>query len=232
MINDIINVFINLPSNHLSHTIITLAIIAALLMIRRIHRYNFRLIDLLLAFLPIFIEIIFQILSIFHREWTIIKTLPLEISYLTSFVIPIYLYKPSRKIQCWIFYVGIWSATAAFVNTIMMGAEPWYVLLRYYGHHGVLLYFGISLYINGYRPTFKDYYSTVYTMVFIICIIGLINITIGSNYMFTRFKPPGMNFSLLMPDWPYYFIIIVTIALLFCALLYFIGREKLHKSIK
>jgi len=233
MLNEIINVFTSLPSNHLNHTIITLGVIALLLIIRhRVHKYNFHLLDLFLGFLPILIEIIFQIQSIYYREWTIIKTLPLEISYLTSFAIPVFLYKPSRKLQSWIFYIGIWSAAAAFLNTIMMGEEPWHMLLRYYGHHGVLLYFGISIYISGYRPSLKDYYNTAKIMLLIIFIIGLINKIIGSNYMFTRFKPAGMNLTLLMADWPYYFIIIVSIGLVFCYLLYLIGKDKLHKSVK
>ena len=233
MINDIINVFKNLPSNHLHHTLITIVVIATLLIVRyRVNRYNLNFIDIFLGFLPIIIELIFQIQSMLNKEWMLIKTLPLEISYLTSFAIPIYLYKPSRILQSWIYYIGIWSAAAAFLNTIMMGAEPWHVLLRYYGHHGTLLYFGISIYISGYRPTLKDYYNTAKIMLLIIFIIGLINMIIGSNYMFTRFKPTGMNLTLLMADWPYYFIIIVSIGLVFCYLLYLIGKDKLHKSVK
>ena len=233
MINDIINVFKNLPSNHLHHTLITIVVIATLLIVRyRVNRYNLNFIDIFLGFLPIIIELIFQIQSMLNKEWMLIKTLPLEISYLTSFAIPIYLYKPSRILQSWIYYIGIWSAAAAFLNTIMMGAEPWHVLLRYYGHHGTLLYFGISIYISGYRPTLKDYYNTAKIMLLIIFIIGLINKIIGSNYMFTRFKPTGMNLTLLMADWPYYFIIIVSIGLVFCYLLYLIGKDKLHKSVK
>jgi len=233
MINDIINVFKNLPSNHLHHTLITIVVIATLLIVRyRVNRYNLNFIDIFLGFLPIIIELIFQIQSMLNKEWMLIKTLPLEISYLTSFAIPIYLYKPSRILQSWIYYIGIWSAAAAFLNTIMMGAEPWHVLLRYYGHHGTLLYFGISIYISGYKPTLKDYYNTAKIMLLIIFIIGLINKIIGSNYMFTRFKPPGMNLTLLMADWPYYFIIIVSIGLVFCYLLYLIGKDKLHKPVK
>jgi len=233
MINDIINVFKNLPSNHLHHTFITFTIIFALLAIRyKVKNNNIHLLDIYLGFLPIIIELLFQIQSIINREWALIKTLPMEISYLTSFAIPVFLFKPSRKLQSWIFYIGIWSAAAAFLNTIMMGEEPWHMLLRYYGHHGILLYFGISIYISGYRPTLKDYYNTAIIMLLIIFIIGLINKIIGSNYMFTRFKPTGMNLTLLMADWPYYFIIIVSIGLVFCYLLYLIGRDKLHKSIK
>ena len=233
MINDIVDVFKNLPSNHLHHTLITIVVIATLLIVRyRVNRYNLNFIDIFLGFLPIIIELIFQIQSMLNKEWMLIKTLPLEISYLTSFAIPIYLYKPSRILQSWIYYIGIWSAAAAFLNTIMMGAEPWHVLLRYYGHHGTLLYFGISIYISGYRPTLNDYYNTAKIMLLIIFIIGLINMIIGSNYMFTRFKPTGMNLTLLMADWPYYFIIIVSIGLVFCYLLYLIGKDKLHKSVK
>ena len=233
MINDIVDVFKNLPSNHLHHTLITIVVIATLLIVRyRVNRYNLNFIDIFLGFLPIIIELIFQIQSVLNKEWMLIKTLPLEISYLTIFAIPIYLFMPSRILQSWIYYIGIWSAAAAFLNTIMMGAEPWHVLLRYYGHHGTLLYFGISIYISGYRPTLKDYYDTAKIMLLIIFIIGLINMIIGSNYMFTRFKPTGMNLTLLMADWPYYFIIIVSIGLVFCYLLYLIGRDKLDKSIK
>ena len=233
MINDIINVFKNLPSNHLHHTLITIVVIATLLIVRyRVNRYNLNFIDIFLGFLPIIIELIFQIQSILNKEWMLIKTLPLEISYLTIFAIPIYLFMPSRILQSWIYYIGIWSAAAAFLNTIMMGAEPWHVLLRYYGHHGTLLYFGISIYISGYRPTLNDYYNTAKIMLLIIFIIGLINMIIGSNYMFTRFKPTGMNLTLLMADWPYYFIIIVSIGLVFCYLLYLIGKDKLHKPVK
>ena len=233
MINDIINVFKNLPSNHLHHTLITIVVIATLLIVRyRVNRYNLNFIDIFLGFLPIIIELIFQIQSVLNKEWMLIKTLPLEISYLTIFAIPIYLFMPSRILQSWIYYIGIWSAAAAFLNTIMMGAEPWHVLLRYYGHHGTLLYFGISIYISGYRPTLNDYYNTAKIMLLIIFIIGLVNMIIGSNYMFTRFKPTGMNLTLLMADWPYYFIIIVSIGLVFCYLLYLIGKDKLHKSVK
>lgn len=233
MIYDIINVFKNLPSNHLNHTLITLTIIVFLLIIRhKVIKYNFHFLDILLGFLPIIIELIFQIQSILYREWELIKTLPLEISYLTSFVIPIYLYKPSIRLQSWLYYIGIWSAAAAFLNTIMTGVEPWYLILRYYGHHGILLYFGISIYIKGYRPTLKDYYKTSYIMLFTIILIGLINTMIGSNYMFTRYKPSGMNLSVLMPSWPYYFFIIIAIGLIFCALLYLIGRDRLHKPVK
>jgi hypothetical protein len=37
--------------------------------------------------------------------------------------------------------------------------------------------------------------------------------------MFTFEKPPGVNFTLLMPEWPYYFMVILFLGLIFYTLL-------------
>jgi len=37
--------------------------------------------------------------------------------------------------------------------------------------------------------------------------------------MFTFKKPEGVNFTLLMPDWPYYFLIMLLIGLIFYTLM-------------
>ena len=68
-----------------------------------------------------------------------------------------------------------------------------------------------SMLFSLYLAIRKRLWGIAKIMLLIIFIIGLINKIIGSNYMFTRFKPTGMNLTLLMADWPYYFIIIVSI---------------------
>jgi len=59
---------------------------------------------------------------------------------------------------------------------------------------------------------------------YIIISISIFNILAGSNYMFTRAKPDGVNFSILMPEWPGYFIIILALGLIFYSILYFFGK--------
>jgi uncharacterized membrane protein YwaF len=70
-----------------------------------------------------------------------------------------------------------------------------------------------SILLDGYRPKWKDYFNAIaWTTVLVVSII-LINLLLGSNYMFTFEKPDGVNFTLLMPDWPYYFLIMLLIGL-------------------
>ena len=222
----IADVFLNLPHNHLIHASLTLLAVLLLLWVTaRMNTATTIYFDRFIGFLPLIIEINFQIQLFVRHEWLLAEALPLEISYLTSLGIVYYLYHSSRNLKAWLFYIGIWSAAAALLNTIMTGNESWYFRLRYYGHHGVLLYFGIRIYINGYRPTLNDYMITARIMLFFLCCIGIINQLLDSNYMFTRSRPTGMNLSMLMPPWPFYFLITVSIGLVFCALLYLLARE-------
>ncbi len=67
--------------------------------------------------------------------------------------------------------------------------------------------------MDGYRPKWKDYFNAIAWTTVLVASIILINLLLGSNYMFTFEKPDGVNFTLLMPDWPYYFLIMLLIGL-------------------
>ena len=69
--------------------------------------------------------------------------------------------------------------------------------------------------IDGFRPTWNDYFKTILHTTLLVIFISTINYLLDSNYMFTRSKPPGTTFAELMPGWPYYFIIMLLIGLAF-----------------
>ena len=59
----------------------------------------------------------------------------------------------------------------------------------------------------------KDYFIAIQWTTVLVVLIILVNLALGSNYMFTFEKPEGVNFTLLMPGWPYYFLIMLSIGL-------------------
>ena len=73
--------------------------------------------------------------------------------------------------------------------------------------------------IDGFRPTWFDYFKTVMHTTLLVCVISSINYFLDSNYMFTRAKPPGTTFAELMPGWPYYFLMMLLIGLMFYTIL-------------
>lgn len=230
MFFEIIDVFLSLPRIHIIATIFTLAIVALLLLAKKIlGTYNFNIaLYRKIAFTPLIIELIFQLGVMNDKNWFLKESLPLEFSYLTSLSIILYYFISDLKIKSWLYFAGIWSAAAAFFNTIIIGNETWYALLRYYGHHGLLLFYGLESFLGGFRPTFTNYINAIKMTSYIIISISIFNILAGSNYMFTRTKPDGVNFTILMPEWPGYLIIILALGLIFYSILYFCGKKNLE----
>ena len=88
----------------------------------------------------------------------------------------------------------------------------------------------LSIVIDGYRPTWVDYFDAIKWTTYLVLVIISINFLIGSNYMFTFQKPDGVNFTLLMPDWPYYFFIMLCIGLCFYTLMMLVFKFLLFKK--
>jgi hypothetical integral membrane protein (TIGR02206 family) len=227
MIYEIIDIFLSLPRIHIIATTSTLAIVAILLITKKILGTYFNIaLYRKIAFTPLIIELIFQLSVLNDNNWFLKESLPLEFSYLTSLSIILYYFISDLKIKSWLYFAGIWSAAVAFFNTIIIGDETWYTLLRYYGHHGLLLFYGLESVLGGFRPTLTNYINAIKMTSYIIITISIFNILAGSNYMFTRTKPDGMNFTILMPEWPGYFIIILALGLTFYSILYFCGKKQ------
>ena len=227
LISTILDVMKDLPTNHIIYTVSAIFIVLLLLFYTdHNEKSELNRIDRSLAVLPLIFETIFQIASIWNHQWDITKTLPLEFSYITSLSMAIYTFKYYHKLDTWIYFAGLWCAAAAFLNTIMTGHEAWYISLRYYGHHGLLLYFGIRCIRRGYRPDFYDYLTAIRNTALTIIVIATLNYILDSNYMFTRYRPEGANFSRLMPTWPFYFFLILSIGLFCYTVLYFLARPK------
>ena len=222
-----INVLKQLPQSHLTASFFTVSIVGLLLYLQKVNRWSietraFRII----IFFPLIIEFVYQFSAWNYGVWSLKSSLPLEFSYITSISILTYLSLNHKKINGWLYFAGIWSSSAAFINTIMFGNETWFVFLRYYGHHGLLLFFGLRSLFWGFRPKRKDYFNAIALTTVILFFVHLINYILKTNYMFTYSKPKGANVSQIMPEWPDYLILILGIGVLCYTLLYFLGRQK------
>jgi len=226
-LNQIINVLKQLPQSHLLATCFTLALVCSFLYLQKEKGWSSKTkIFRLFVYSPLLIELIYQLSSLLYGVWSVESSLPLEFSYITSLSILTYLILNHEKINGWLYFAGIWSSSASFLNSIMLGNEAWFIFLRYYGHHGILLFFGLRSLYWGFRPKRKDYFSAIALTAFILLSVHIINYFLKTNYMFTYSRPMGANISQLMPQWPDYLILILGIGIFYYTLLYLLGREK------
>ena len=217
MISDILNIIASLPSQHVIFGIISTVLCVAVAWVYSNSSYKIKKVILdTIGYLVIFNELAFQISMLYYGTWSYSTSLPLEMCYISALLIPIYnKYQDSRVLQNWFFFAGFGGSLFAFINTNLSQMDQIYISIHYFFAHGLVIFIMLSIVIDGYRPTWYDYLNAIKWTTILVLFIVCINFMIGSNYMFTFQKPEGVNFTLLMPDWPYYFIIMLFIGISF-----------------
>ena len=232
MLSDIINVVISLPSQHVIYGMIsTVLCIAAAWVYSNSSDKVKQVILQTIGYLVVFNEIVFQAYMVYYGIWSLKTSLPMEMCYLSALLIPIYSKnRHLRLLKTWFFFAGFGGSLFAFINTNLSEMEHIYVSIHYFFAHGLVIFVMLSIVADGYRPKWEDYFIAIkWTPVLVIFII-LTNLVLDSNYMFTFEKPAGVNFTLLMPDWPYYFLIMLCIGLSFYTLMMIVSLILIKKS--
>lgn len=215
MLVKILEIIKALPSQHLIYGVIsTVLCIAVAWVYSKSSEKLKRIIIQAVSYLVIFNEVAFQINMVFYGIWSIETSLPLEMCYVSALLIPFYsMNNKSRALKNWFFFAGFCGSLFAFINTNLSEFEQIYISIHYFFAHGLVIFIALSIIADGYRPAWKDYFDVIKWTTVLVLIIIIINILLGSNYMFTFEKPEGINFTLLMPGWPFYFLIMLLVGL-------------------
>ena len=232
MLSDIINVVISLPSQHVIYGMIsTVLCIAAAWDYSNSSDKVKQVILQTIGYLVVFNEIVFQAYMVYYGIWSLKTSLPMEMCYLSALLIPIYSKNHHlRLLKTWFFFAGFGGSLFAFINTNLSEMEHIYVSIHYFFAHGLVIFVMLSIVADGYRPKWEDYFIAIKWTTVLVVFIILTNLVLDSNYMFTFEKPAGVNFTLLMPDWPYYFLIMLCIGLSFYTLMMIVSLILIKKS--
>ena len=187
-----------------------------------------------IGWLVIINEIFFQFSLLFYSKWNFENSLPLEMCYISALLIPVFYNNQNfRPLKSWFFFAGFGGSFFAFLNTNLSEMDMVYMSIHYFFAHGLVIFIMLTIVVDGFSPTWKDYIQTIIHTSILVIVISTFNYFTESNYMFTRDKPPGTTFAELMPDWPYYFIIMLIIGLIFYTLLilsFFTYKTLINRS--
>ena len=221
MISDAINIVLALPSQHVIFGIISTVLCIAAAWVYSHGSNKLRSIMFqTISWLVVFNEIAFQLNMVYYGIWSYQTSLPLEMCYLSALLIPVYTrFQQYRPLKNWFFFAGFGGSFFAFINTNLSEMAHIYISIHYFFAHGLVIFVMLALVVDGYRPRWADYFNAIQWTTVLVVSIVIINLILGSNYMFTFEKPPGINFTLLMPEWPYYFMVMLFIGIMFYTLL-------------
>ena len=232
MLSDILKIVASLPSQHVIFGIISTVLCIAVAWVYSNSSFNAKKIILeTIGYLVVFNEIAFQFSMLYYGSWSYSTSLPLEMCYISALMIPVYnKFRDSRILKSWFFFAGFGGSLFAFINTNLSEMDQVYISIHYFFAHGLVIFVMLSIVIDGYRPLWSDYFDAIKWTSLLVIFIFLVNYLIDSNYMFTFKKPEGVNFTLLMPGWPYYFLIMLSIGLVFYTLMMLIFQLPFLKK--
>ena len=187
MISDIIDIVTSLPSQHVIYGMISTVLCIAVAWVYGKCSQKIRLTILqAIGYLVIFNEVVFQIYMIYYGIWSPSSSLPLEMCYISALLIPVYAKNQNnRTLKNWFYFAGFSGSLFAFINTNLSEMKHIYVSIHYFFAHGLVILVMFSIVLDGYRPKWKDYFNAIMWTTALVFSIILINLLLGSNYMFT-----------------------------------------------
>lgn len=180
-----------------------------------------KVIRYLLILILIVSELTLNIWYIAQGKWNIQTSLPLELCSVTLLLAIVMLFTQSRILYSIVFFAGFTGALQAVLTPSLDYTYPHFRFLQFFiAHIAIILSALYMTWIENYKPTWKSIGVALLFLNVLAVLVGIINYTIGSNYMFLMRKPLTPSILDVLGPHPYYLLSEQGIALLFFTLLH------------
>lgn len=157
-----------------------------------------------------------------HGLWTLQRMLPLHLCSLSLWLGVVLLLSRSRHVYPFVYFLGIGGAIPALL-TPDLGPYgfPHYRFVQILLSHGMLLLTPVyCTAVEGFRPTRDDLLRVVVWMQPLLLGVLVLDLELGSNYLYLTAKPGDASPLDWLGPWPWYIVAGDGIAIGICTLLW------------
>lgn len=175
-----------------------------------------------LAAMLIVVEMSWHLWNLFTGQWTIQTMLPFHLCSALVWLSAYMLITKSYAIYEFAYLIGIAGALQALLTPDAgIYGFPHFRFFQVLASHCAIISAAVYMTIvEEFRPTVKSMIHVgVYGNIYLVCVFVL-NLLIGSNYLFIAHKPPTASLLDVLPPWPWYIGIIELLGLAFVLLFY------------
>ncbi|WP_422657413.1 TIGR02206 family membrane protein [Paenibacillus sp. EC2-1] len=179
-------------------------------------------------------EVCLQLWYFTSGIWDRTSSIPLELCSLTMFLSAIMLLTGSRKIYPLVYFAGIGGALQAVLTPSLDYPFPHFRFFHFFTVHLAIILAPLYMtWVRNYRPQWR---SIGWTMIFLnvaALVVGLINFTLGSNYMYLMRKPSTPSLLDVLGPHPVYLLVEELFALVFFTVMYtlfFVIPDRIRKN--
>ena len=140
--------------------------------------------------------------------------LPLHLCYLTELGILISIIFKNQSYYPILLLNSVGGGVTGFLNSNLEVDDMLIEHIHLYLSHFNLLLFSVILFKNQFFISKYNLFKSIILNALIFILVVVINNVFNSNYWFTRSKPPGINLTSILPDWPYYLFTLISIGLI------------------
>jgi hypothetical integral membrane protein (TIGR02206 family) len=181
-----------------------------------------RVVRTILAALLVINETTWQLWNLSTGQWSIQTMLPFHLCSALVWLSAYMLVTKNRTIYEFAYLIGIAGALQA-VLTPDLGqyAFPHFRYFQVFLSHGIIIIAALFMtLVEGFRPTWHSVRKVaIYGNIYLAAVFVL-NLLIGSNYLFVAHKPETASLLDVLPPWPIYILVIEALAAVFILLFY------------
>ena len=167
-------------------------------------------------------ELAYHTWHIVYGRWTIQTMLPFHLCAVMVWSSAYMLFTRNGKIAEFIYFLGLAGATQALLtpDVGIYGFPHFRYFQTYIAHTGIVLAGLYMIVVEGFHPTWASAKRVfIWTNIYA-AFVFVLNLLIGSNYLFIAHKPETPSLIDMLGPWPWYLIPLELIAIAMILLLY------------
>jgi hypothetical integral membrane protein (TIGR02206 family) len=176
-------------------------------------------------------EMSFHLWNILYGTWNIQSMLPLHLCSIMVFTSAAMMASKSYSLYEFVYFLGIGGAIQALLTpNIGIFGFPHFRFFQSYIAHGFIVISAIYMtVVEGFRPYPKSLLKVVFWVTVYFIMVTILNMLIGSNYMYTSHKLETPTLLDYLGPWPVYILSMEVLGLAVCSLLYvpFLVKDKI-----
>ncbi|MDC0834538.1 hypothetical protein AY599_21330 [Leptolyngbya valderiana BDU 20041] len=168
-------------------------------------------------------EVAWQLWNLATGKWAIDTMLPLELCGAMTYISVVALVTGNPVFYPLCYFLGIGGATAALLTPALgIYGFPHFVFVQTFINHGAIFTTGLyCVTLEKYRPKFNSIVRLFVGFNIYAIFVGIVNLILGSNYLFLAHKPPSPTLFDALPSWPWYLLYCEGLVFLVFCILYF-----------
>ena len=148
--------------------------------------------------------------------------LPLDICNITAISLPFLMWNPKYKFHEVLYFWILAGTLQAIITPHLFNGFPNFIFFKYWFVHAGLVVFAVyATVVFDLRPTSKSIWRAFLALQGYVIFILVVNLLLGSNYVYVLSKPPTASLLDYLGPWPWYLLVceILCLVLFFLAFL-------------